>query len=304
MPSLSLCLSFLLRKNGAHYTHLIGSCREWLRSSLQSTQHSTGCILSLENISGVQPSSPPSPTPLDGSTSQITITSSAQSLPMVPISLGVKTKDLTEVHKLQQPTTTTTPPSLPSPSLLQLSPSPPQPQLHWLPHFPSDNSGTIPPQGLCTCSPTEPHGSLPTSTDWRQYITTVQSLDSEARLGSNLSTANYQLCDLGQLFHLCFLVCEMGFYKYFLHGIGVEIQRTGICTVVGTSLVCTSFYRRICYTENATFLGRAFPATGSDTATLPTIPVPFSCPFLFSSVLTPSNIKQTVCPPSSPLQRM
>lgn len=144
MPSPPAYLSFLPHKNGAHYNSCIGSCREWLRSSLQSTQPSTGSILSAEGSSG--------------NLSQIVslLCSEPSLVPRVPISLGVKTEEPTVALPL--------PPSLSAPHPLPLFTSLPQPQLHCLPHLPSDNSGMVPPQGLCTCFPTEAHVSIPTST--------------------------------------------------------------------------------------------------------------------------------------------
>lgn len=144
VPSPPAYLSFLPHKNGAHYNSFIGSCREWLRSSLQSTQPSTGSILSAEGSSG--------------NLSQILLLLCLEpsQVPMDPISRGVKIEEPTVAPPL--------PPTLSAPHPLPLFTSLPQRQLHWLPHLPSHNSGAVSPQGLCTCSPMEAHVSIPTST--------------------------------------------------------------------------------------------------------------------------------------------
>lgn len=128
--TLAWCLHGLCASVSSHVkmglvipTSLVG--REWLRSSLQSTQHSTGSILSAENISGYSPpdpSSPPAsmapPVRLPPPPTLWASAGSSGNLSQIPSlhcsepSLGShftqsKTKDLTVAHKPQHSTTAT-----------------------------------------------------------------------------------------------------------------------------------------------------------------------------------------------------
>lgn len=144
---------------------------------------------------------------------------------MLPISLGVKTKDLTVVHKVLQPTTTTTPPGPPLPPL---SPSLPQPHRHRLLTFPRTTQARSHPRAFALAPPEshmvpfpppQPGGSVSQrSPGWVQV--------------SALPPTSYVIWG----HHVTFVSSSVkwAFKKYVFHGTSVEIQRTGVRTVVGT----------------------------------------------------------------------